>query len=106
VVDVDAPGLERTVIPTATCSADRQWQLFFDDVEVPGDRLVGKEGEGLRLVFDGLNPERIMTAVQVTGIGRLALEQAAAYARERVVWDGPSGSHQGVSHPWPRPRSS
>jgi alkylation response protein AidB-like acyl-CoA dehydrogenase len=47
-----------------------------------------------------------MTAVQVTGIGRLALEQAAAYARERVVWDGPSGSHQGVSHPWPRPRSS
>jgi alkylation response protein AidB-like acyl-CoA dehydrogenase len=99
VVDVDAPGLERTVIPTATRGADRQWQLFFDDVEIPGDRLVGNEGEGLRLVFDGLNPERIMTAVQVTGIGRLALEKASAYARERVVWDAPIGTHQGVSHP-------
>jgi alkylation response protein AidB-like acyl-CoA dehydrogenase len=99
IVDVDAPGLERQVIPTATRGADRQWQLFFDDVEVPDDRLVGNEGEGLRLVFDGLNPERIMTAVQVTGIGRLALEKAAAYARERVVWDVPIGSHQGVSHP-------
>jgi alkylation response protein AidB-like acyl-CoA dehydrogenase len=99
VVDVDAPGLERQVIPTATRGADRQWQLFFDDVEVADDRLVGGEGEGLRLVFDGLNPERIMTAVQCTGIGRLALDRAAAYARERVVWDAPIGSHQGVAHP-------
>jgi len=99
VVDVDAPGLERQVIPTATRGADRQWQLFFDDVEVSDDRLVGGEGEGLRLVFDGLNPERIMTAVQCTGIGRLALDRAAAYARERVVWDAPIGSHQGVAHP-------
>ena len=99
IVDVDAPGLKRTVIPTATRGADRQWQLFFDDVEVPADRLVGNEGEGLRLVFDGLNPERIMTAVQCTGIGRQALDKASAYARERVVWDAPIGSHQGVSHP-------
>ena len=99
IVDVDAPGLERTVIPTATRGADRQWQLFFDDVEVPADRLVGNEGEGLRLVFDGLNPERIMTAVQCIGIGRQALDKASAYARERVVWDAPIGSHQGVSHP-------
>ena len=99
IVDVDAPGLQRTVIPTATRGADRQWQLFFDDVELPDDRRVGNEGEGLRLVFDGLNPERIMTAVQCTGIGRLALEKASEYARERVVWDAPIGSHQGVSHP-------
>jgi alkylation response protein AidB-like acyl-CoA dehydrogenase len=99
IVDVDAPGLDRTVIPTATRGADRQWQLFFDDVEVPDDRLVGNEGEGLRLVFDGLNPERIMTAVQCSGIGRLALAKASEYAREREVWDAPIGSHQGVSHP-------
>jgi alkylation response protein AidB-like acyl-CoA dehydrogenase len=99
IVDVEAPGLQRTVIPTATRGADRQWQLFFDDVEVPADRLVGNEGEGLRLVFDGLNPERIMTAVQCTGIGRQALDKASAYARERVVWSAPIGSHQGVSHP-------
>ena len=99
VVDTDAPGLERTLIPVEISAPEKQFQLFFDDVEVPADRLVGNEGEGLRLVFDGLNPERIMTAVQCTGIGRQALDKASAYARERVVWNAPIGSHQGVSHP-------
>ena len=62
IVDVDTPGLERQVVPTAPRNADRQWQLFFDDVEVGADRLVGPEHAGLAVVFDGLNPERIMTA--------------------------------------------
>jgi alkylation response protein AidB-like acyl-CoA dehydrogenase len=98
-VDTDAPGLERQVVPTAPRNADRQWQLFFDDVEVDADRLVGPEHAGLAVVFDGLNPERIMTAALAIGAARRALEQAAEYARERVVWNGPIGSHQGISHP-------
>jgi alkylation response protein AidB-like acyl-CoA dehydrogenase len=98
-VDVDAPGLERQVVPTAPRNADRQWQLFFDDVEVEADRLVGPEHAGLAVVFDGLNPERIMTAALAIGAARRALEQAAEYARERVVWNAPIGSHQGISHP-------
>jgi alkylation response protein AidB-like acyl-CoA dehydrogenase len=98
-VDVDAPGLERQVVPTAPRNADRQWQLFFDDVEVEADRLVGPEHAGLAVVFDGLNPERIMTAALAVGAARRALEQAAEYARERVVWNAPIGSHQGISHP-------
>ena len=99
IVDVDAPGLERQVVPTAPRNADRQWQLFFDDVEVDADRLVGPEHAGLAVVFDGLNPERIMTAALAIGAARRALEQAAEYARERVVWNAPIGSHQGISHP-------
>jgi alkylation response protein AidB-like acyl-CoA dehydrogenase len=99
VVDADAPGLERQVVPTAARNADRQWQLFFDDVEVDADRLVGPEHAGLAVVFDGLNPERIMTAALAIGAARRALEQAAEYARERVVWNAPIGSHQGISHP-------
>jgi len=100
IVDTDAPGLEKTEIPTAPRGADKQWQLFFDDVEVGEDRLVGPEHYGLKVVFDGLNPERIMTAVFAIGAGRKALAQAAEYARERKVWGGkPIGSHQGVSHP-------
>jgi len=99
VVDADAPGLERQVVPTAARNADRQWQLFFDDVEVGADRLVGPEHAGLAVVFDGLNPERIMTAALAIGAARRALEQAAEYARERVVWNAPIGSHQGISHP-------
>jgi alkylation response protein AidB-like acyl-CoA dehydrogenase len=100
IVDVDTPGLERQFIATAVRMADQQWTLFFDDVEVDADRLIGGEGDGLKLLFDGLNPERILAAAIGTGIGRYALEKAAAYARERIVWNGtPIGAHQGVAHP-------
>src|SRR6185295_14890551 len=73
--------------------------LFFDDVHVSCDRLVGGEGDGLRQVFAGLNPERITGAAFGNGIARYALEKAAAYARVRKVWDVPIGAHQGLSHP-------
>ena len=99
VVDTDAPGLERTLIPIEIKAPEKQFQLFFDDVEVPADRLLGDEGEGLRQVFFGLNPERIMSAAICTGIGRYALDRASAYANERQVWDVPIGRHQGVAHP-------
>ncbi len=100
IVDVDSPGLERQVIPMAVRGADRQWQLYFDDVEVPAERLIGESEEvGLKAAFDGLNPERIMGAALSNGTGRRALDLAAAYARERVVWSQPIGAHQGISHP-------
>jgi alkylation response protein AidB-like acyl-CoA dehydrogenase len=99
IVDVDAKGLERAVVPTAARGADKQWTLFFDDVEVPADRLVGVEHHGLATVFDGLNPERIMTAANAIGLGRRALKQASEYARDRSVWGKPIGTHQAISHP-------
>jgi alkylation response protein AidB-like acyl-CoA dehydrogenase len=99
-VDSDAAGLERQHIPTALRAPEKQWQLFFDDVEVPAERLVGEsETVGLKAAFDGLNPERIMGGAVCNGIARLALERAADYARERVVWSAPIGAHQGISHP-------
>ena len=100
IVDTDSPGLERSRSRPRVRGADRQWQLFFDDVEVPADRLIGESEEvGLKAAFDGLNPERIMGASFSNGIGRRALELASAYARERVVWSQPIGAHQGLSHP-------
>ena len=78
---------------------EKQFALFLDDVRVPADALIGGEGEGLRALFSGLNPERIMAAALETGIARYALDKAAAYARERIVWDVPIGAHQGVAHP-------
>jgi alkylation response protein AidB-like acyl-CoA dehydrogenase len=99
-VDTDAPGLERQHIPTALRGADKQWQLFFDNVEVPAERLVGSETAGLKAAFDGLNPERIMGAAIALGTGTRALRIASDYARERSVWRGAAiGSHQGISHP-------
>jgi len=99
VVDSDTPGLERTVIPVEIVAPEKQFTLFFDDVEVPADRLLGTEGDGLRQVFMGLNPERIMSAALANGIGRYALDKASLYARERNVWGTPIGRHQGLAHP-------
>ena len=98
-VDTDAPGLQRTMIPVEITSPEKQFTLFFDDVTVPADRLVGVEGDGLRQVFLGLNPERITAASLSTGIGRYALEKASAYAQTRAVWGTPIGAHQGIAHP-------
>src|SRR5258708_34615850 len=81
--------------------ADRQWQLFFDNVEVPADRLVGGEERGLQMLFDGLNPERIMGAAVSNSIGRLALAKASEYARNRTVWQGPSADPPGLAPPPP-----
>lgn len=99
VVDTDSAGLERTLIPVEIVAPEKQFTLFFDDVVVPADRLVGTEGDGLRQVFMGLNPERIMSAALANGIGRYALDKASAYARERSVWGTPIGRHQGLAHP-------
>ncbi|MCU1483402.1 MAG: acyl-CoA dehydrogenase [Actinomycetia bacterium] len=99
VIDTDAPGLERQLIPVEIKAPEKQYTLFFDDVQVPVDRLIGDEGDGLRQVFFGLNPERITGATIANGIARYALERASAYARDRQVWGVPIGSHQGVAHP-------
>ncbi len=99
VVDTDAPGLTAEVLPVEIAAPEKQFTLFFDDVVVGADRLVGTEGDGLRQVFLGLNPERIMSASIACGMARYALDKAAAYARERSVWGVPIAHHQGLSHP-------
>jgi alkylation response protein AidB-like acyl-CoA dehydrogenase len=99
IVDRDSPGLERTLIPVQIASPEKQFTLHFDDVEVPASRRLGDEGDGLRLVFFGLNPERITGAALSAGIGRYALGKASAYGRDRSVWGVPIGSHQGLAHP-------
>jgi alkylation response protein AidB-like acyl-CoA dehydrogenase len=96
IVDSNAPGLTRTEIATAPRGADKQWHLFFEDVQVDEDRRVAN---GMGALFDGLNPERIMAAALGVGAGRRALAQASQYARERTVWSVPIGAHQGLSHP-------
>lgn len=99
IVDSDAPGLERHLIPTEIVAPERQYSLFFDGVAVGEDRLIGRPGEGLRQLFAGLNPERILGAALLNGIGRYALGLGADYANHRAVWGVPIGAHQGVSHP-------
>jgi alkylation response protein AidB-like acyl-CoA dehydrogenase len=99
IVDSDAPGLQRSPVSVGISAPEKQFMLHFDDVVVPVTNRLGDENDGLRLVFFGLNPERIMSAALAAGIGRYALDKAASYARDRSVWGVPIGKHQGIAHP-------
>jgi alkylation response protein AidB-like acyl-CoA dehydrogenase len=100
VVPTTTPGLTWQRIEAALRQPEHQFTVFFDDVRVGADALIGQRGNGLRQVFAGLNPERITAACISNGIARYALGKATRYARERAVWNGvPIGAHQGVAHP-------
>jgi acyl-CoA dehydrogenase len=73
--------------------------LFIDGLEVSEDDRIGEEGAGFRILLSGLNPERVLFAVEAIGLGRAALKHAARYANERVVFGRPIGQNQGVAHP-------
>jgi alkylation response protein AidB-like acyl-CoA dehydrogenase len=96
---VPTERVEYRRIEIARVAPEQQFTLFFDDVELPDEHLVGSEGDGLRQVFFGLNPERITAAAGAIGAGRRAVDKAARYAKDRIVWKQPIGTHQGLSHP-------
>ncbi len=100
IVPTDAPGFEAQHIPMDIVSADKQFTLFFDNVRLPKNALVGESTDtALLQLFAGLNPERIMGAAFSLGLARLALNKATEYAKTRNVWGAPIGSHQGIAHP-------
>jgi acyl-CoA dehydrogenase len=74
-------------------------ELFIDNLPVPAEDLIGKEGDGFRSILHGMNPERALAAAAAVGLGRVALKRASGYAAERVVFDRPIGKNQGVQHP-------
>lgn len=99
VVPTDSPGLTYHRIEMELVAPEDQFTIFFDNVELPASALVGEEGDGLRQVFDGLNPERIAGAAIGNGIALYALDKATKYANERNVWGVPIATHQGIAHP-------
>lgn len=99
VVPTDARGITMQRIDAAVRTPEKQFSVFFDDVELGPQALVGQAGAGLRQVFLGLNPERIAAAALNNGIARFAIARAAEYARTRKVWQVAIGAHQGLAHP-------
>ncbi|MFP5432215.1 MAG: acyl-CoA dehydrogenase family protein, partial [Alphaproteobacteria bacterium] len=73
--------------------------VFIDDIFIPDEDLIGEEGKGFSYVLHSLNPERVLVASEAIGLGRDALNRAATYARERVVFGRPIGQNQGIQHP-------
>jgi acyl-CoA dehydrogenase len=74
-------------------------EVVFDDLPIPRENLVGEEGKGFYALLDGLNPERVLVASEAIGLGRVAIERAAQYARERIVFGRPIGQNQAIQHP-------
>jgi len=74
-------------------------EVFFDNYAVPADTLIGREGEGFKIILHGMNAERCLLAGEALGLGYVALEKAAKYAKERVVFGRPIGKNQGIAHP-------
>ncbi|MEY3997454.1 MAG: hypothetical protein RLY60_266 [Pseudomonadota bacterium] len=99
IVPANAPGITRTPIETALHVPETSFTLFFDNVQLGPDALVGQEGRGLRHVFAGLNPERVCAAAINNGIARYAIEKGSQQAKDRSVWNTPIGAHQGIAHP-------
>lgn len=98
-VDLRTVGKGLTVQPLELMINHETNALFFEDLEVPAENLIGAEGMGFRYILDGWNAERILIAAECIGDGRWFVERAASYARERVVFDRPIGQNQGVQFP-------
>ncbi len=100
IVDLrDAVGNGMTVRPIPNMVNHETNELFFDNLEIPAENLIGEEGQGFRYILDGLNAERTLIAAECIGDGYWFVDKVTAYAKERTVFGRPIGQNQGVQFP-------
>jgi alkylation response protein AidB-like acyl-CoA dehydrogenase len=100
IVDMKAAlGRGMTIRPIRTMMNHNTTEIFFDNVEVPAENLVGQEGKGFRYILDGMNAERLLIAAECIGDAKWFIEKAVGYAEERVLFNRPIGQNQGVQFP-------
>src|ERR1700761_4905326 len=92
-------GKGLTVRPIRNMVNHETNELFFDNLEIPAENLIGEEGKGFKYILDGLNAERTLIAAECIGDGYWFIERAKKYANERIVFDRPIGQNQGVQFP-------
>lgn len=97
--DLDRTKIDVHKIPKMGRKAVDSNAIFIDGLFIPAEDRIGEEGKGFSYILHSLNPERILIAAEAIAIGQDALRRAAAYARERVVFDRPIGQNQGIQHP-------
>jgi acyl-CoA dehydrogenase len=97
--DLDPEHVHIRAIPKMGRNAVSSNEVFIDDLRIPAEDRVGEEGRGFTYILDGLNPERMLIAAEALGIGRVALEKAVTYGRQREVFDRPIGMNQGIQFP-------
>src|SRR5690348_3481605 len=95
----EAIGQGLTVRPIRTMMNHATTEVFFDDVRVPAENLIGEEGRGFRYILSGMNAERILIAAECIGDAKWFIDKATRYAKERNVFGRPIGQNQGVQFP-------
>ncbi|MCV0394950.1 MAG: acyl-CoA/acyl-ACP dehydrogenase [Rhizobiaceae bacterium] len=100
IVDMrEALGAGMTIKPIRTMMNHSTTEVFFDNVRIPADNLVGEEGRGFRYILSGMNAERILIAAECIGDAKWFIDKASAYAKDRTVFGRPIGQNQGVQFP-------
>jgi acyl-CoA dehydrogenase len=94
-----AQGTGISINPIRTMMNHATTELFFDDLRVPAENLVGEEGQGFRYILSGMNAERILIAAECIGDAKWFIAKATGYAKERIVFGRPIGQNQGVQFP-------
>ena len=97
--DLDRSKIEVRRIKKMGRNAVDSNAVFIEDLFIPDEDRIGEEGRGFQYLLDSLNPERILVGIEAVGLGRDALDRAAKYARERIVFGRPIGQNQGIQHP-------
>jgi acyl-CoA dehydrogenase len=96
---LDREHVEHQLIPKMGRHAVGSNMLFITDLFVPEEDRIGAEGQGFKILLQGLNPERVLLGAEATGLGKIAIRKAAKYAQERIVFGRPIGQNQGIQHP-------
>jgi acyl-CoA dehydrogenase len=95
----DRNHIEHRLIPKMGRHAVGSNMVFISDLFIPEEDRIGEEGQGFKILLHGLNPERALLGAEAIGLGRVALQKATRYARERIVFGRPIGQNQGIQHP-------
>jgi acyl-CoA dehydrogenase len=95
----DAIGKGMEVRPIANMVNHETNEVFFDNLEIPAENLIGEEGQGFKYILDGLNAERVLIAAECIGDAYWFIDRARCYANDRVVFDRPIGKNQGIQFP-------
>jgi len=99
IVDMHAGGNALKINPIRTMMNHATTEVFFDDLRVPAENLIGEEGQGFRYILSGMNAERILIGAECIGDAKWFIEKASAYAKERNVFGRPIGQNQGIQFP-------
>ena len=96
---LDRAAIEHQLIPKMGRHAVGSNMLFITDLFIPEEDRIGEEGQGFKILLQGLNPERVLLGAEASGLGRIAIKKASKYAQERIVLGRPIGQNQGIQHP-------